>query len=431
MSKNIPIPQLALDFDKPGCQTVADRYIRTQHRPKEVVSSNGNIVFEFTLNHNKYLSFDQSVLSVKGNIEDISGHKLDDEGASEELWSNIYPVNYLLHSMFKQVSIEINNEEITSQSQGYMYEAFLEALLTYSPQAKRSVLSAAAWLPKKEDRLALVKAGRKFDLSGKLHVDLAHQSKALYGGCNIRITLVPNNHSFFIKTDKDKFIPKLHIDDIYFESHKILVSEKYEADIRQAFGKKNTLKYNICTKRLKTISIPENSIDPILENVFTGRLPRMILFCLVKTSAFVGNYKEDPYEFKNFGLNFFQCFRDGVPFPTRPFTPNFGKGFCTREYLAFLQAIGQTGTDAYTSISYADFQKDRMIIAQNFSAGLSHGFDGFGLLDHTKEGNMQIQLRFDEPLTEPIKAIIYAEYDVCVEIDKDHNFSQTFQTKVL
>lgn len=423
MAKRIPIPALALDFDAAGHQAVADRYVRTQHRPKEVVSSNGNIVFEFSLNHNEFLCFDESTLCVRGSVSEISGHDKDEE--HEEKWSKIYPVNYLLHSMFKQVSIEINNEHITPQTQGYMYEAFLEALLTYSPQAKKSILSVAAWLPKKDDRVALIKQGRKFDLAGRLHVDLSHQPKALLGNCDIRITLVPNNSRFFLKCDNDKYMPVINIDDIYFESHKVLVTDKYEADLKQAFKIKKSIKYNLCRKRLKTISIQDNVVDPILENVFTGQLPRLILFCMVKNSAFVGNPKEEPYEFKNFGLNYFQCIVDGVPFPSRPFTPNFKSGFCSREYFSFLQAIGQAGTDAYTSISYSEFQKDRMIIAQNFTAGLSHGFDGIGLLDTPKQGNMQIHLRFDEPLTEPVKAIIYAEYDVCMTIDADRNISHS------
>lgn len=409
MTKNIPIPPLALDFEKAVYQASAQKYVRTQHRSKEVVSSNGNIVFEFTLNHNEFLSLDESTLCVRGHIKDTGSETTKD-------WSKIYPINYLLHSMYKQVQIEIDNENITPLSQGYMYEAFLEALLTFSQPAKKSILSVGLWLPKKDDRVAVVAAGREFEMVGKLHTDLAHQPKAIPGGCSVRITLVRNKPEFYMMSDCNKHFPSFETDDVYFESHKILVIDAYEKDLNNLM-KKKSITYNHTSKRLKTISVQDNVTDTILENVFTGQMPSMILFCMVKAAAFNGDYKLDPYDFQPFGLNFFQCIVDGIPFPSRPFTPNFSKGLCGREYYALFQALGQNGTDPYSNISFSDFQKDRMIIAQNFTASLSHGYDGLSVLDSPKNGSMQIYLRFDKPLAEPIKVIIYAEFDRCMEMD--------------
>ena len=133
------------------------------------------------------------------------------------------PINSLLHSLFSEVDISLNDTVVTSSNNTYAYRAYLETLLSYGPSAKKSQLTSALYYkdvaghmndsnPHHEDsknvgfqsRSAFSTRGT-FDMVGIIHSDLFFQSKFLLNDINIKKRLVRNKDSFCLMMQHSRF----------------------------------------------------------------------------------------------------------------------------------------------------------------------------------------------------------------------------------
>ena len=62
-----------------------------------------------------------------------------------------------------------------------------------------------------------------------------------------------------------------------------------------------------------------------LDNIFTGRLPDLVMVGFVSDTAFAGSYTENPYNFKNFKMKRMDLFRNGMRVARFGYKPNFTK----------------------------------------------------------------------------------------------------------
>lgn len=69
------------------------------------------------------------VMKVKMEHMDDAGEAITTEVKEANL--NVVPVNNLLHSMFRQVVLTLNNREIGANSQNYAYLSYIQQLMTY------------------------------------------------------------------------------------------------------------------------------------------------------------------------------------------------------------------------------------------------------------------------------------------------------------
>ena len=58
---------------------------------------------------------------------------------------NLFPVNSLAHSLFKQISVRLNGTLISPQTDTYHYKAYLETLLNYGREDGETVLKPQGW----------------------------------------------------------------------------------------------------------------------------------------------------------------------------------------------------------------------------------------------------------------------------------------------
>jgi len=202
LSSIATLPEFDL-FGIPPTQACVERDIETEHRPISTLSISSCIEFNVTTAPDEYILFHESYLYLKVRVVLT---KTEPGAWTKDHWDSICPTNYLLHSLFKQVEVSIGQKEITLAPQTYAYRAYLEALLGFSKDAKKSHLTSALWLDTIE-RDAFIKPhdlsqpeGKTIDLMGRLHLDLTFQQRALLGGCDIKIKLVPNNPKFILNT---------------------------------------------------------------------------------------------------------------------------------------------------------------------------------------------------------------------------------------
>ncbi|XP_057329882.1 uncharacterized protein F54H12.2-like [Microplitis mediator] len=112
------------------------------------------------------------------------------------------PVNNFLHSMFNQVDVFFNQKMISPPNNAYAYRAYMETLLNYGVDAKKSHLKMSLWSMDTrghmdavvaqentglDERIAYSSKGKEFELMGNLHCDVFNQDKFLLNGVEMRI----------------------------------------------------------------------------------------------------------------------------------------------------------------------------------------------------------------------------------------------------
>lgn len=420
LSSVTTIPALEL-FSVNPTQAVVEKTITTEFRPLSAVNGSSCIQFRFPTPSDQYLQFNETYLYVK--IRFLL-ERTDDQDITLDDWKKVIPANYLLHSLFKQVELVIGDEEIIKAPQTYAYKSYIEALLGFSDESKKSSLTSSMWHDNGTVRSLKIapgstnlKVGKTIELMGRLHLDFTFQPKALVGGTTVGLKFTHHDPSFFLQCSDPKLKPSIEFLDASIEANFLrcyphLVSA-HEKALRVA-----TAKYPLTRCEVKSINVSENLRDIMIDNVVSGVLPRRIFVMCVSNEAYNGSLTTNPFEFKDFGINHIACFLDGIQHPSRAFEPNFAEGLFVREYLGFLRALNQNTTDSYISFDQEEYKKDKVIFGFNFSPDLT---DGMGAVGHTsplKRGTLRMQVKFDKPLPTAINVLIYCEYDTVIEINE-------------
>ena len=55
-------------------------------------------------------------------------------------------INNILHSLFQQVQISLNNAPVENTNRNYAYRAYLENLLCYNKESKETLISNCGWI---------------------------------------------------------------------------------------------------------------------------------------------------------------------------------------------------------------------------------------------------------------------------------------------
>ena len=108
-----------------------------------------------------------------------------------------------MHSLFSDVSVNLNGKLISPPISLYPYRAYIKILLSYGPAAKESQLTGVMWYKDTPghqykrttdnkgftSRKALTAQSKAVQMTGKLHLDLFCQEKYLLNYVVLKIKL--------------------------------------------------------------------------------------------------------------------------------------------------------------------------------------------------------------------------------------------------
>ncbi|KAK3911541.1 hypothetical protein KUF71_004449 [Frankliniella fusca] len=138
----------------------------------------------------------------------------------------------------------------------------------------------------------------------------------------------------------------------------------------------------------------------------------------VDNRAYNGDCGRNPYNSQHFHLNYLQLHVDGQAVPSHPLTPDFPKGLHMECYSSLFSGTGIHWKDEGNGISWSDYRKGNTLFVFDLSPDLSASEPHWNL---QRQGTMRLDLRFAEPLAQPINCVVYAEFQNLIEIDKDRN----------
>lgn len=417
------LPQLDL-WSVPATQLSIAKDLEPEYRPNANVVDGQPIEFIINSAIDEYINLRETKLYVKMRV---NLKKNDATPITDADWNSVVPCNYLMHSMFSQCDVEIGGKDVSLSPQAYQYKAFFEALTGFSPIAKKTVLKGALYEENTTTRNQIVrceknskepKHGKWFEMKGRLHIDLTYNcSKLLLGGSEIRIRLIPSTSRFIFKCGQN-LSPELEFSEV-----KLIVKKSKTTQMLTTVQNKllveHKSRYAFTRSEVRYQSIGQDKLDAVLQNVIRGQLPRRMFIFLVESESFNGSFGSDPFEFKNFKLNYLAAFVDGTQHPAIPFTPDFDQKHCLREYQELFNVLDADNMDPTLDLTYESFMADRCIYAFQFSPDCSNGPEDGGHVNPIGYGSLSLHLRFHEKLPKAVNLLMYCEFDSMLEIDRD------------
>lgn len=411
------LPQYSL-WEIPGTQdtVIEDRCVIV--RPISTFSSSTPTRFEIRPPIDEYILLNESELYLQLKV--TLKHSTAD--VKKKDWENITPVPNLLHSMFKFVSLAINGRQTNMSPSIYSYRAYMETFLGFTDDAKKGQLDSIGWSNTKTlltDGVSKHKESESVvDLLGQLHLDLTFQEKVILGGTPLTLELIPHDPSFYFKGDKGYSV-EVEFQDVYFRCQRLLTSPEVVHAHNQTLAAHMAI-YPYTRTEVKHRTIPANVNDYILDNMFTGILPRRIFIAFVSNNAFNGIGNESPFNFKSFGVNFLASYVNGKQVPTIPFTPDFDNNQTVKEFRALYKALNQTGTDAHYTANRQQW-RETPIYGINYAVDLSNGGSFSSHVNVRAQGQLSLHVKFKTKNADPIVCIVLSETDSCFEIDSVRN----------
>lgn len=346
-------------------------------------------------------------------------------------------VNNLLHSLFRNCTVHLNNKNVSQPDNNYHYRAYLETLLNYGNDATSTHLESSGWsvdtkkingLNEKENpgldkRKKIFKDGKKVELFGKLHVDIFNQHKYLLNNVDIKVSLNLEKPEFYILENggKSETFVKIHQANLYMNhltiNNNILLAHHNVLQSRNAI-------YPYKRVDIKTFTIHPGNHSLILDNVVLGQLPNFLIFGMVSNKAYTGDRKENPFNFQHFNLQRFNLVVNGVQFPAQPieFSYNSDGVISTRGYQTLFKGTGIHHFDKGHQITKELFDNGYFLLAFDLTPDHSNNSHCGNLIN---QGSIRIEGRFGEPISEAISCLVYCEFDSILEIDKSRVIVQS------
>ena len=375
--------------------------------------------------HNGYRDLNNSKLEIKCRIKLADGKDIPEAAP-------VGPINLLLHSMFKNIEMDICGRRISDASNFYQYRAFFETFLSYTKQVQKTRLETEGWkkdTPGHFDDFTIddngkneghIERAERFSessivvLTGRPHLDLFHQDKDIPPGCPMTLRLIPASTNFFIKKPAAHAINyRFDIVSVRFWVRTKELTPSLQLAHDQMLMKGNNIRIPYTKVTLKHLTIPNGVTAINFDNIYQGVLPNRLLLAFLRDTTMNANENSNPFVFENLDLSFLQLTINGETFPRYPYQPNFTTGDYIREYLGLFETltidignrtIDLTPEDWSTTYPFFMFTTDP---------------SGYPTLPRT--GAARLELQFRNPIKHVYNIICFAEFPSMLEIDQYRN----------
>lgn len=428
-----------LAFQMPPTQSSIETTREIEYSPLAAINPNANtqlIEFHIPGSSEEFIDLDSVYLYVKLRY----GAKYETTAAGVKTQvkctlDNMGLVNNALHSLFERVELQIGSTTINEVPNLYQYRAYIENLLGYSAEAKKTILQPVGWyLDYKDDPTSPSPVrGEKFapyidhEFYGTLHLDLAGQDKLIMNGTSIGLKLTTSPKSFFLhgKSEFDWVEADVSIKDI-----KLFVTKKRATTAQMQLTERHLASRPACYP-IRRIEMREHlaitgSKTVSLDNIYSGTLPNRLIVGLVDNGAVKGDIKKNPFNFEHAQLDHACCYINGEPHPRTPFKPDFSSGTnnSVREYISLFHGIGKMQAHPYCDLTLDGYRKGNTLLCFNLSADGSDSSSGH--FNPVRRGTMRLDLGFKEALAKTYSVILFAEFDSVVTIDRQRNARKLF-----
>ena len=322
----------------------------------------------------------------------------------------------------------MNGVLVTQSSNTYPYRAYIETLLSFGKEAKKSQLSCSFWYGDTANRFdsltnankgfqkrkELAAGSKELDMIGKLHLDLCFQNRYLLSGVEVKLRLNRLKDTFCLM-ETGEYMVEITSASLYWR--KAVPSDAVQLSHIRAL-QNNSAKYPVQRVEVKGFTVLRGTYSISKENLFLGQLPQWIVFILVENESFNGAIGKNPFNFKHCSVNFVSLCRDGEQILSNPLQLNYNQNRYIRSFLSLFTDSSLYFNDFGNGISHVSYATGHTLNAINLTPNMAASCSHFQLV---KTGNIRLELHFSTPPTETMNVIIHAKFDNLLQIDRDRN----------
>lgn len=402
-----------LIFDETPVQTSLTSSSWVDFHSISNTASGGPIEFFIPGSQDEYLDLNDTKLYLQVRIEPTPADSV------------VAPANLMLSTLFKDVSIKLNETTIQGGEQLYAYKAMIETMLLFDKGVKKTQLRASGYVHDQAgqheivgntgfiNRVTWTSAAKMMELLGPLHLDIMTQSKYLIPLVDVRINLTRHSSDFALMSQKNNVKCKINIEKAILFVRKVSVLPSvlhgHELGLQT-----NNAQYPIQHVAMQTFTVASGQMSINRENIFQGRMPKFICVCMVENAAYSGDFKRNPYNFQHFDITFCGLYRDGECIPERmPYDLADGM---VRPYMGMIHALEQFNRNETNGITLDEYKSGSTFFVFNLTPDL---VVGSGCQQAYRSGNIRLELKFRNGLARPINVIIYGVFDGKIEITKE------------
>lgn len=402
-------------------------------------ANSGSIQFLLQGNEKDFMSLQESFLYVRAKI--LKSDKTSPpkpataEGEIPDV-SKVYPINYFIGSMFKNVKVFINGIRMSETNDLYAYKSYLEFLMSYDKSAVDNLGPVSMFYKDKNNydleydnngtkkeiteitnnnnsgaynRFVRTQYGKDFEMFGRIHNDFFNQSKLIPGDVKLAIEFDRSDEKFCIMAKDDDTDYTVSIQEVILFVKKYRLTDTAHQELTLARLEENIpLKFPMRRVEMKYVTFgPNNAILQGNHIINNSELPKRVIIGLVHQDAFSGHYKYNPFHFQNFGVKELDLKMNdgGTPFYQYEIDYDNDKFFMA--YLALLKGSGQLFKNESINITPAEFKKGCCLYAFDLT---KNGIDS-NTFELRENGSLSFVIKLDKEKDHSIAAVIYLEFD--------------------
>ena len=409
-----------------------------EYHPVSNITDSGPIEFNVAGTAEEYVDLSQTMLHVLAKVVNANDSDLDAEAP-------VGPVNLLLPSLFSQIDVTLNEKLVTQPSNTHAYRSYIETLTHYGEGSMTSQLTEQLFYKDKAGKLDAVNPladaaecndglakrhqfiaeSKTVSMLGPIHADVFFQERLLLPGVDVKVKLNRNKDAFCLLSSHAAPKYKIKIEKAALFVRRVKVNPSVMLSHAQTL-ETTPAKYPLNKVDVRSFTIPAGNMSMNKDNLFLGQIPNKIIIGFVDNDAYNGTYAKNPFNFKNFSLNYISITVDGEPLPMRPLRPSFAAGRgqnYIEAYNTLFMGTNRLFTDKEIAINREEYAEGYTLFAFDLTPDLSDGCH----LNLIKEGNVRLEAGFDAPLPNTVNCIVFSESQGLIQIDRSRNVIYDFK----
>ena len=302
------------------------------------------IEFEFQTDRNYYVDLRQSFLALKLKFVKRRGYdtyeseekkmehkdesvvftETGDDDSEEEEVARVAYVNNIMHSIFSNVEVYMNNQQIYNFNGLYAHKSYISNNFKAAISEYKGVLHREGYDDEQvpEDisnhipdplftrRMKLLSRPDGFMLYGNLGIDFFSASELLYPNMKIRLRLIKARPNFYMISDNPNV--SLGVVDCSLYTRRIALKDDYHKK-RMDMLAYAPVEYKYLETLANIFIIPARQNQFIQENISNNAPIRRVAIAMNTNFAFTGSFTENLFWYQPFDLRQIRILRGGQP----------------------------------------------------------------------------------------------------------------------